>query len=133
MAAGESFTREERLAMRDLLAHAEGLLMVAMEVGMVQATDDEQRAVAAPIAKRLAERPPAPPAAPASGGGDAPREDQGPPLSEEEYLALWPSLMHDLLTLRELRRRGMLHSHNPGQQAVLRDIDRLLESVRSEE
>jgi hypothetical protein len=126
MAADESFTREERLAMRDLLAHAEGLLVVAMEIGMVQAADDEQRALVAPIAKRMAERPPPP-------GGEAPREHADTLLSEEEYLALWPSLMHDLLTLRELRRRGMLHSHNAGQQAVLRDIDRLLESVRAEE
>jgi hypothetical protein len=37
--------------------------------------------------------------------------------------------MHDLMALADLRRRGMIHSHDGGQQAVMRDIDRLLESV----
>jgi hypothetical protein len=109
----EDFTREEKLAMRDVLAHAEGLLMVAMQVGMVDATDDEQRALLAPIAARV--------------GTPARGKDES--LSEEEYLALWPSLMRDLIALGDLRRRGMIHSHDFGQQAVLRDIDRLLESV----
>jgi hypothetical protein len=111
-AESEDFTREEKLAMRDVLAHAEGLLMVAVQVGMVEATDDEQRALLAPIAARAG----------------TPRGDQ-PPLSEEQYLALWPSLLRDLVALGDLRRRGMIHSHDGGQQAVLRDIDRLLESV----
>jgi hypothetical protein len=109
--ASEDFTREEKLAMRDVLAHAEGLLMVAVQVGMVEAADDEQRALLAPIGERIRK----------------PRE----PLSEDEYLALWPSLMRDLLALGDLRRRGMIHSHDAGQQAVMRDIDRLLESVRA--
>ena len=112
MAEAEDFTREEKLAMRDVLAHAEGLLMVAVQVGMVEAADDEQRALLAPIAERVGK----------------PRGDQAP-LSEEQYLALWPSLMRDLMALSDLRRRGMIHSHDAGQQTVMRDIDRLLESV----
>ena len=118
MAGAEEFTREEKLAMRDVLAHAEGLLMVAVQVGMVQAADDEQRALLAPIAARLERASPRP----APGGPDT-------SLSEAEYLALWPSLMRDLMALSDLRRRGMIHSHDAGQQAVMRDIDRLLESV----
>jgi len=118
VAGSEDFTREEKLAMRDVLAHAEGLLMVAVQVGMVQAADDEQRALLAPIAERLERAAPRP----APGGPDT-------SLSEEEYLALWPSLMRDLMALSDLRRRGMIHSHDAGQQTVMRDIDRLLESV----
>src|SRR4051794_19913513 len=98
--------------MGDGLAHAGGLRMVAGQGGMVGATDDEQRALLAPIAARAGK----------------PRGDE-PPLSEEQYLALWPSLLRDLVALGDLRRRGMIHSHDGGQQAVLRDIDRLLESV----
>jgi len=118
VAGAEDFTREEKLAMRDVLAHAEGLLMVAVQVGMARAADDEQRALLAPIAERLEGASPRP----APGGPDT-------SLSEEEYLALWPSLMRDLMALSDLRRRGMIHSHDAGQQAVMRDIDRLLESV----
>jgi hypothetical protein len=118
VAGGEDFTREEKLAMRDVLAHAEGLLMVAVQVGMVEAADDEQRALLAPIAERA---------------GKPPRDDDEAGLSEEQYLALWPSLMRDLIALGDLRRRGMVHSHDAGQQAVMRDIDRLLESVSVEE
>ena len=33
------------------------------------------------------------------------------------------------MALSDLRRRGMIHSHDAGQQTVMRDIDRLLESV----
>jgi hypothetical protein len=113
VAGDEDFTREEKLAMRDVLAHAEGLLMVAVQVGMIEAGDDEQRALLAPIAARV----------------DQPPRAKDESLSEEQYLALWPSLMHDLIALGDLRRRGMIHSHDFGQQAVLRDIDRLLESV----
>ena len=119
MAETGDFTREEKLAMRDTLAHAEGLLMVAVRVGMVEASDDEQRALVAPVAERLAQSAP-----------DSTRPGADTSLSEEEYLALWPSLMRDLMTLADLRRRGMIHSHDGGQQAVMRDIDRLLESVR---
>jgi len=104
--------------MRDVLAHAEGLLMVAVQVGMVQAADDEQRALLAPIAERLERASPRP----APGGADT-------SLSDDEYLALWPSLVRDLMALSDLRRRGMIHSHDAGQQTVMRDIDRLLESV----
>jgi hypothetical protein len=117
VAGDQDFTREEMLAMRDVLAHAEGLLMVAVQVGMVAAADDEQRALLAPIAARVDRAAPRP-----TPGGHA-------ALSDEEYLALWPSLMRDLMTLSDLRRRGMLHSHDGGQQSVMRDIDRLLESV----
>src|SRR3954465_7857486 len=99
--------------MRDVLAHAEGLLMVAVRAGMAEAADDEQRALLAPLAERVGK----------------PRGDE-PPLSDEQYLVLWPSLMPDLMALSDLRRRGMIHSHDGGQQAVMRDIDRLLESVR---
>ena len=67
MAGSEDFTREEKLAMRDVLAHAEGLLMVAVQVGMVQAADDEQRALLAPIAERLERAAPRP--APGGAGG----------------------------------------------------------------
>jgi hypothetical protein len=116
--ATEEFTREEKLAMRDVLAHAEGLLMVAVQVGMVAAADDEQRALLAPIAARVDRAAPRP----------SPGEHAS--LSDDEYLALWPSLMRDLVTLGDLRRRGMIHSHDAGQQSVMRDIDRLLESVR---
>jgi hypothetical protein len=118
VAGAEDFTREEKLAMRDVLAHAEGLLMVAVQVGMVQAADDEQRALLAPIAERLERASPRP----APGGPDT-------SLSDDEYLVLWPSLMRDLMALSDLRRRGMIHSHDAGQQTVMRDIDRLLESV----
>jgi hypothetical protein len=116
--SAEDFTREEKLAMRDVLAHAEGLLMVAVQVGMVAAGDDEQRALLKPIAERVDRAAPRP----TPGAHDA--------LSDEEYLALWPSLMRDLMTLADLRRRGMVHSRDAGQQSVMRDIDRLLESVR---
>jgi hypothetical protein len=117
VAGAEDFTREEKLAMRDVLAHAEALLMVAVQVGMVAAADDEQRALLAPIAARVDRAAPRP-----SPGGHA-------ALSDDEYLALWPSLMRDLMTLSDLRRRGMVHSHDAGQQSVMRDIDRLLQSV----
>jgi hypothetical protein len=116
-AESEDFTREEKLAMRDVLATAEGLLMVAVQVGMVEAADDEQRALLAPVAARVDR------AAPRPTPGDHAA------LSDDEYLALWPSLMRDLMALSDLRRRGMIHSHDAGQQAVMRDIDRLLESV----
>jgi hypothetical protein len=121
VADAEDFTREDKLAMRDVLAHAEGLLMVAVQVGMVRAADDEQRALLAPIAERLVRAAPRP-APGGAGGSDI-------SLSDDEYLALWPSLMRDLMALSDLRRRGMIHSHDAGQQAVMRDIDRLLESV----
>jgi hypothetical protein len=121
VAGAEDFTREDKLAMRDVLAHAEGLLMVAVQVGMVRAADDEQRALLAPIAERLGRAAPRP-APGGAGGSDI-------SLSDDEYLALWPSLMRDLMALSDLRRRGMIHSHDAGQQAVMRDIDRLLESV----
>jgi hypothetical protein len=117
----EDFTREEKLAMRDVLAHAEGLLMVAVQVGMVAAADDEQRAMLAPIAARVDRAAP------------RPTPGRHAALSDDEYLALWPSLMRDLIALGDLRRRGMIHSRDAGQQAVMRDIDRLLESVRRPE
>jgi hypothetical protein len=117
VAGDRDFTRDEKLAMRDVLAHAEGLLMVAVQVGMVAAADDEQRALLAPIAERVDR------AAPRPTPGDHAA------LSDDEYLALWPSLMRDLMALSDLRRRGMIHSHDAGQQSVMRDIDRLLESV----
>src|SRR3954464_15986776 len=105
------------LAIRDVLAHAQALLMVAVQVGMVAAADDEQRALLAPIAARV--------------DGAAPRASRGghAALSDDEYLALLPSLMRDLMTLSDLRRRGMVHSHDAGQQSVMRDIDPLPESV----
>jgi hypothetical protein len=121
VAGDQDFTREEMLAMRDVLAHAEGLLMVAVQVGMVAAADDEQRALLAPIAARVDRAAP------------RPTPGQHAALSDDEYLALWPSLMRDLMSLSELRRRGMIHSRDAGQQAVMRDIDRLLESVRPPE
>src|SRR3954454_881034 len=106
------------LAMRDVLAHAEGLLMVAVQVGMVAAADDEQRALLAPIAARVDRA--------------APRPTPGPhaALYRDEYLALSPSLMRDRMTLSALPRGCMTPSRDAGQQAVMRDIDGLSESVR---
>src|SRR3954454_6973849 len=102
------------LAMRDVLAHAEALLMVAVQVGMVAAADDEQRALLAPVAARVDRAAP------------RPTPGQHAALSDDEYLASCSSLMRDFMTLSEISRRGMTSSRDAGPQAIMRDTSRML-------
>ena len=119
MSDEESFSREQRLGMGGLLADARALLLSACRLGMIVVSDDEQRELIAPLERRVE--------ASAESAGEA---EERPALSEEEYLALWPSLMHDYVTLADVHRRGMLVARDPQQRALLDEIERLLGSLR---